>query len=109
MKDRLATGSDVLDQPAKPLGKGYAKQKLKKGKQAIRDLRYSGNLLGSIHVVDSASDHVAVKVEGFTPFRKGIINQHIDPWFGLSRHDDERLFREVIQPIFAKNIEDATK
>lgn len=107
MKERDAQAIDVLDQPAKPLQPKYAERKAKKGRASVRDLRLTGNLLGSIHVVESDATHAKVKVEGSTPYRKGIFNQHIDPWFGLSHHDDQRVMDEKVRPIFSQNLKDA--
>jgi hypothetical protein len=106
MKERLAQAIDVFDRPAKPLQPKYAKRKSAKGLPAVRDLRLTGNMLGSIHVKNADSTHVTVKVEGATPFRKGIFNQNIDPWFGLSSHDDQRVLKEKVQPIFSQNLND---
>lgn len=109
MKERLATATDVFDKPAPPLQKGYAKQKAKKGKQPIRDIRLTGNTLGSVQVTEADSAHVKIKIRGVTPYKKAIFNQNIDPWFGLSEKDDERLLEETVRPIFAQNIQDALK
>lgn len=106
MKERNATGVDIFDQPAKPLQPKYVKQKSKKGLPPVRDLRYSGNLLGSVQVLEASEAHVRVGIKGSTPFRKGLFNQNIDPWFGVSPHDEARLLEEKVRPTFAKNIQD---
>jgi hypothetical protein len=106
MKERNAQAIDVLDQPAKPLRPKYGKRKAAKGLPAVRNLRLTGNLLGSIHVTEADATHAKVKVEGVTPFRKGIYNQNIDPWFGLSNHDDQRVLNEKVKPMFAQNLKD---
>ena len=108
MKERVAQGVDVLDQPAKPLQPKYAERKRKAGKQPIRDIRFTGNTLGSLQVDEANDTHVHVKIQGATPFRKALFNQNLDPWFGLSDHDDD-LVLETAQAIFALNIQEALK
>lgn len=109
MKERNAQAIDVLDEPAKPLQPKYEKHKEAKGLPGVRDLRLTGNMLGSVHLVESDASHARVKLEGSTPIRKGIANQNIDPWFGLSHHDDQRVMDEKVRPIFAANLEDMLK
>jgi hypothetical protein len=110
IKERNATGTDIFDQPAKPLQPKYAKKKAAKGLPSVRDLRYSGNMLGSVQVIGETSEtHVTVGIKGTTPYRKGIFNQNIDPWFGLSGHDDERVLEEKVRPMFAQNLKDVLK
>jgi len=109
IKERDAKGIDVLDQPAKPLQPKYAKRKAAKGLPAVRDERFTGNMLGSIHVTEADETHARVKIEGATPQKKAIFTQNIDPWFGLSNDDQGRVLNEKVRPIFAQNIEDAFK
>jgi hypothetical protein len=107
IKDRVAGQKDVFDAPAKPLQPKYAKRKAAKGLPPVRDLRFTGNMLGSVQVVESDETHVKVGIKGSTPFRKGIFNQNIDPWFGLSNNDDHRVLDEKVRPIFAQNLKDS--
>lgn len=109
MKERVATATDVLDKPAKPLQPKYAQQKIKKGKQPVRDIRLTGNTLGSVQVIEHDATHVKIGIRGSTPYRKAIFNQNIDPWFGLSEKDDDRVLAEKVQPIFAQNLKDVLK
>jgi hypothetical protein len=109
IKERVAGQKDVFDAPAKPLQPKYAKRKAAKGLQPVRDLRFTGNMLGSVQVDNENVDatHVTVRVKGSTPFRKGIFNQNIDPWFGLSNNDDHRVLDEKVRPIFSRNLKDS--
>lgn len=108
-KERTATATNVLDQPAKPLSPKYAERKIKKGRQPIRDIRFTGNTLGSMQVIEVGPGHVKVGIRGSTPFRKALFNQNIDPWFGLSEHDDQRVLNEKVRPLFSQNLADALK
>lgn len=103
MKERDARGVNIFDQPMKPLGAKYADRKRREGKNPIRNVRFSGNLLGSIDVIEANDSSVKVSVKGATPYRKGIFNQNIDPWFGLSEHDATRILDKA-QTILGENI-----
>lgn len=48
IRERLARGIGENDAPTKPLNKGYARRKVRKGKRAIRDLNFTGDLLPGI-------------------------------------------------------------
>lgn len=109
IKERDAKGFDVLDQPSKPLQPKYAKRKAAKGLPAVRDERFTGNMLGAIHVTEADETHAKIKIEGATPQKKAIFTQNIDPWYGLSDNDQSRVLNEKVRPIFAQNIEDAFK
>jgi hypothetical protein len=69
-------------------------------------LRFSGNLLGSTQVTQSDSDSVTVSVRGSTPYRKGILNQNIDPWFGISPDNETDILQDV-QRVFSDNVRKA--
>lgn len=109
IEERVATGTDVFDKPAKPLQPKYAKRKIAKGLPAVRDIRFTGNTLGSVQVIESDASHVKVGIRGATPFRKALFNQNIDPWFGLSQTDDTRVLDEAVRPLFSANLADVTK
>lgn len=109
MRDRIARAVDVFDKPAPPLQPRYAKQKIRAGKQPVRDILLTGNTLGSVQVIEADQTHVKVGIRGATPYRKALFNQNIDPWFGLSNQDDERVLNEVVKPIFSQNIANALK
>lgn len=109
MKHRSGDEQDVFDAPAPPLKPKYAKQKARKGLAGVRDLRYSGNMLGSMQILEVDKQHCKVGFKGSTPYRKAIFNQNIDPFFGLSTTDEEHLMEHTIRPLFHQNIEDALK
>lgn len=109
IKERVAGGTDVFDKPAKPLQPKYALRKAKKGLPAIRDIRYTGNTLGSMQVIEVDDTHVKVGIRGVTPYKKALFNQNIDPWFGLSDTDHDRVFNEKVRPLFAQDLKDVLK
>jgi len=109
MKERTARATDVFDQPAKPLQDKYAKRKIKKGLAPVRDIHLTGKTLAAVQILEVDETHVRVGIKGSDEFRKALFNQNIDPWFGLSDHDDERVLREKVAPLFSQNIADATK
>jgi hypothetical protein len=105
IKDRNALGVDIFDHSAKPLSDRYRKRKEKLGRPGIRDVRLTGNMLGSLQVTEASAGHVVISVKGSTPYRKGIFNQNIDPWFGLSPEDEHRILSEKIEPSFGRLVE----
>lgn len=109
MKERTLSSTDVFDRPAKPLQPKYAKRKEKKGLPPVRDIKFTGVTQTSIKVLDADESHVKVGFSNSVAFRKALFNQNIDPWFGLSGHDDERVLHEKVQPLFSQNVADAVK
>lgn len=84
---RVAKGLNVNDSRAKRLCKSYEKKKLEKGKPGIRDLMYSGAMLGALTIVESSTNHVVIGFTRMAEQIKAAANQERDPWFGLSRND----------------------
>jgi hypothetical protein len=84
MKERLATGVNVLDSPAKPLSKGYAKLKQRRGAAPIRNLRLSGRTIAAMSVLNASSNSVTVGFADAEAFKRALFSQDIDPMFGLS-------------------------
>jgi hypothetical protein len=123
IKERLHSGVNVFDQTAKPLARiekirkgkvvssreAYAKYKQRIGRQPIRDLLLKGDLQKSIEVNNATENHVKVAIKDSKQYAIGILNQNIDPWFGLSEKDDVRITDEVVRPLFSLNLADALK
>lgn len=84
IKERLALGLDRYGNPMRPLAPKYAKYKRQKGGSGIRDMRLTGNMLGSFGVVDSSDSHVSVSFRGATPQLKARFRQSHDAFLGLT-------------------------
>jgi hypothetical protein len=106
MKERVAEQVDVLDRPAPPLRPKYRRQKERKGLPPVRDLRYTGDMLAAMQILESSDAHVKIGLKGTKSYRKGLFNQNIDPWFGVSTTDDAKILTGIVEPIFHKNISD---
>jgi hypothetical protein len=106
MKERVAEQVDVLDRPAPPLRPKYRRQKERKGLPPVRDLRYTGDMLAAMQILESSDAHVKIGLKGTKSYRKGLFNQNIDPWFGVSTTDDTKILSGIVEPIFHKNISD---
>lgn len=86
-KMRIAKGVNSFDQPMPKLTDKYRGEKLRRGKSGIRDLRLTGNLLGSIAVLQASPGRSVVGIKGATPNLKYRVNQRISPWWGVSPTD----------------------
>jgi hypothetical protein len=109
MKERVASGTDVFDQPAPPLTEKYRKRKAAKGKSQIRDIQLTGLTLGATKVLEADASHARIGVSGTVQYRKALFNQNIDPWFGLSGRDDDKVLNGVVRPLFNQNLNDLVK
>ena len=106
IKDRVSQLQDVYDRPEPELSPKYARRKQSKGLPPVRDLFYSGIMLSALQILESDESHVKIGIKGAVPFRKALFNQNVDPWFGLSGRDEERLMEEKVRPLFNQNIQD---
>lgn len=100
--DRVARGQDRDDLPMKPLAPAYARRKQRRGLEAKRDMRFTGNMLRAVSVHEATSDGYAVGIgEGAHPkVRKAAyFRQLFDGWFGLSDTNLQELDAEL-KPIF---------
>jgi hypothetical protein len=69
-------------------------------------LRYTGDMLAAMQILESSDTHVKIGLKGTKSYRKGLFNQNIDPWFGVSTTDDTKILTGIVEPIFHKNISD---
>lgn len=92
---RIGTATNVHDQPAKALNPAYAREKVRKGAQPVRDYRLTGALLSSRDVV-SSGDHAAAI--GFSDSLQEAKAEQIETYeqmFGLSPRDELAVGQEV--------------
>lgn len=100
--ERAARAEDRDDQPMKALSPAYARRKQRRGLEAKRDMRFTGNMLRAVSVHDATSDGFEVGIgSGAHPkVRKAAyFRQLFDGWFGLSDRNLTELDEEL-QPIF---------
>jgi hypothetical protein len=105
VQERCAKGLNVNDRRAKPLSKNYQKKKLEKGQPGIRNLMYSGAMLGALTIVESSTNRVVIGFTRMAEQIKAAANQEKDPWFGLSNNDQgkvEQFADRVLQDRAAK-------
>jgi hypothetical protein len=91
LTERVAKAQGVNDQRMKKLTPPYKTRKTQIGQPGIRNLMYSGAMLGALSIVDSSDKRVVI---GFTrqgERKKAEYNQQKDPWFGISRRDSRVL------------------
>jgi hypothetical protein len=102
-KTRLAAGLNIQDIPAKPLSRGYARQKQRVRGSAFRDLRLTGRTLAGLSVVEASPVSVVVGFSDSEAFRRARFNESIDPMIGLSARDQEVVDVKA-RDIFASNV-----
>jgi hypothetical protein len=88
VQKRCLRGQNVNDRKTKPLSKSYAKAKQKIGQPPIRNMMFSGSMLGALTVVEADQNRVVVGFTRQAELAKAAKNQDRDPWFGLSRNDE---------------------
>jgi len=97
MIPRIRRGQTIYDTPAPPLNPGYAKLKVKKGKQPIRDWELSGRLLRSTKVVSSDINIAKLSQTDRVTQARAFYNNRRARQFGVSGGD-----RVVLREEFAK-------
>ena len=80
-KDRISQGINSQDNRAKPLAERYARRKLLLGRAPIRDLRWSGLLMGSYKVKSANQDQVTI----------GFVNDTADARATIQRRREEMI------------------
>jgi hypothetical protein len=88
IQKRCARGVNVRDRAAKPLSSRYLQKKTRIGQPPIRNLMYSGSMLGALTVVSADQNRVIVGFTRQAELVKASKNQDRDPWFGLSKNDE---------------------
>jgi len=109
--NRLALGRGPNDGPAKPLGQGYMRFKLRKGLKPFRDLRatgfgiisrarkrkarrkFQGHMLDNFRVRTVSETRATANVSGFAARVKARANQNIEPWMVLSPKNKAAVIR----------------
>jgi hypothetical protein len=93
IKARIHRGENVNDAPMKPL-KGahsnyvpYARQKIQKGLQGIRDWTYSGNTLRALKVVKANENAVTIGFSNPVQDKIAHFNNIREKAFGISPND----------------------
>jgi hypothetical protein len=89
VKQRVTRGLNLNDQRMKRLDPEYEKGKRSAGKQPIRNLWFSGQMLGAITPVQVTSNRVVIGFTRRSELIKARSNQKRQPFFGISRHNEE--------------------
>ncbi len=84
---RVLRGQDVNDRQMRPLSKAYQKKKEALGQPGIRNMQFSGSMLGSLDIVEVAQDRVVLGFDRRAELTKAQKNDDRSKWFGLSRND----------------------
>lgn len=93
IQKRCARGMNINDRPAKPLSSRYRAKKARMGQPPIRNLMFSGSMLGALTVVEATNDRVTVGFTRQAELVKAQKNDARSPWFGLSKSDEAKVVR----------------
>ncbi len=89
--DRVKLGRNVNDRQMKSLRKNYAKKKAAMGQPPIRNMMYSGSMLGSLVVVRADDKSVEIGFTRQSELAKAQTNQDRSDWFGASDNDEGKI------------------
>jgi|SRR5581483_4553706 len=90
VQKRCERGQDANDSKMKPLSKGYAEKKAKMGQPAIRNMMFSGSMLGAMTITKASDDQVTIGFTRQAELVKAQKNQDRSNWFGISPSDEDK-------------------
>ena len=90
---RVSRGLDVNNRPMAPLSAGYAAKKRSMGQSPIRNMMFSGTMLGSLVPIEITSSRAVVGFTRQSEQSKAVANQNRrgSRWFGLSKSDEQQV------------------
>lgn len=88
---RVSKGIGLNDRKMPPLSAAYAAAKKKLGQPGVRNMMFSGSMLGAMTIIQAGNNRVVVGFTRQEEVRKAQKNQDRAPWFGLSARDEEQL------------------
>lgn len=91
IKFRIQRGLDVYDQPAKPLKKGYAIAKSRKGLRNVRDWTWTGETMRALNLLDVNENRGRIGFADPKSDKKAHYNNMRDRQFGVSPRDGETM------------------
>ncbi len=89
IRKRCALAMDIKEKSAKPLSKSYAARKKKLGQPPVRNLMFSGAMLGAMTVTQTTDDSITIGWTRRAELIKATKNQQRSPWFPLSKHEED--------------------
>lgn len=108
MVARITQGLDVTDSPARSLSAPYIKAKTRRGRSAIPDLNYSGDLLRDLGVLSSQDMKLMIGFHSPLSVIKAIANQARRRQIGLSP-TDQAVVAAAIRDIVSQNLAESRR
>jgi len=99
---RVSRGVGLNDRRMKPLSPQWAAAKRKLGQPPIRNMMFSGSMLGAMTVVEAQDDRVMIGFTRQSENAKASANQDRTPWYGVSRNDEAVIYRYADDLLRAK-------
>jgi len=88
---RTALGLNGNDRQGKPLSKKYRAKKEKLGQPGIRNMMFSGSMLGALTITEATSGKVVIGFTRQAELVKAQKNEQREGWFGLSPNDEAKV------------------
>ena len=82
--ERIYSGRDVADAPARPLSPRYARRKQARGRRNLRDMTFTGMTLASIHVLSATNNRCVIGAASAPEARKLALAHWRGNQFGMS-------------------------
>lgn len=108
MRARWAKGLNVNDTPARPIGVGYGRRKVRRGKQPIPDLNFTGQLVLALRVLSSEGGRCLVGFRDDRSIVKAYVNHQRRNQIGISPNDAAAV-RPLAVQFLQENIRNAVR
>ena len=102
IETRILRAQDTYDSPVKPLAKGYAKFKGRKGLAQVRDWRFTGRTLRSMKVLRAQANKAVIGFTDAVSNMRAAINNRRARQFGMSDTNRAALVDEAKRHPFMK-------
>lgn len=90
-RERLTQALTVQDSPAKALDQKYARRKQRAGLAPVRNLIFTGNLLGSRSIIQSDGNMVQIGFSDARFYERAAVNEQIERMLGMSPANRRKL------------------
>lgn len=104
VKERIRRLGNSDDQRSKPLTRGYAIYKTKKGKGNVRNLRFSGKMLDNLSVRTVSSNFVRANMTTKLQRQKAIANAKIEMFWEYSPRNVKAVRSKAVKLLDAETL-----
>lgn len=91
IQERVGKGLGTRDRPMRPLSASYRTKKTGMGQPGIRNLMFSGSMLGALTLVEVTNKKAVIGFTKRSEQAKAVANELRSPWYGLSKSDEQNV------------------